>query len=163
RQPRRHRRRAGAGHGAGPGARPRHRHRGGDRPPGVRRQRLRVRGEPQVAPVRAARAPPPRRPGPPAPRGAPPPPRPVTPGAPPPRLAARGAAPAEGPGILPRGTMTEQQGQAAEGPITPRATDFAQWYQDVVAAAELLDQAPVRGCWILRPNGYTIWETCQRE
>jgi prolyl-tRNA synthetase len=50
-----------------------------------------------------------------------------------------------------------------EGPITPRATDFAQWYQDVVGAAELLDQAPVRGCWILRPNGYLIWEIFQHE
>ncbi|HEX2033632.1 MAG TPA: proline--tRNA ligase [Chloroflexota bacterium] len=59
--------------------------------------------------------------------------------------------------------MTEQQGQGNEGPITPRATDYAQWYQDIVAAADLVDQAPVRGCWILRPNGYFIWEMFQRE
>jgi prolyl-tRNA synthetase len=59
--------------------------------------------------------------------------------------------------------MAEQQGHGAEGPITPRATDFPQWYQDIVAAAELLDQAPVRGCWILRPGGYLIWETFQHE
>ncbi|MGH2368213.1 MAG: aminoacyl--tRNA ligase-related protein, partial [Chloroflexota bacterium] len=57
----------------------------------------------------------------------------------------------------------EQQGQGSEGPITPRATDYAQWYQDIIAAAELVDQAPVRGCWILRPNGYLIWEIFQRE
>ena len=50
-----------------------------------------------------------------------------------------------------------------EGPITPRAADYAQWYQDIIAAAELVDQAPVRGCWILRPNGYLIWEIIQRE
>jgi prolyl-tRNA synthetase len=59
--------------------------------------------------------------------------------------------------------MVEQQVQGADGPITPRATDYAEWYQDIVAAAELLDQAPVRGCWIFRPNGYLIWEVFQRE
>ena len=46
--------------------------------------------------------------------------------------------------------------------ITPRATDFSAWYQDVIAAAELAESAPVRGCIILRPNGYAIWETIQR-
>jgi prolyl-tRNA synthetase len=50
-----------------------------------------------------------------------------------------------------------------EGPITPRAQDYPQWYQDIIAAAELVDQAPVRGCWILRPNGYAIWELIQRD
>jgi prolyl-tRNA synthetase len=49
------------------------------------------------------------------------------------------------------------------GRITPRATDFAAWYQDVIAAAELAEQAPVRGCIILRPNGYAIWEAIQRQ
>ncbi|NBX45640.1 MAG: proline--tRNA ligase, partial [Chloroflexi bacterium] len=47
--------------------------------------------------------------------------------------------------------------------MIPRATDFAQWYQDIIAAAELVDQAPVRGCYILRPNGYFIWESIQRD
>ena len=46
--------------------------------------------------------------------------------------------------------------------ITPRATDFSAWYQDVIAAAELAESAPIRGCIILRPNGYAIWETIQR-
>jgi prolyl-tRNA synthetase len=61
--------------------------------------------------------------------------------------------------------MAAEQAPAtgAEGPITPRGTDFAQWYQDVIAASELVDQAPVRGCWILRPSGYAIWEAYQRE
>ncbi|HEV2125957.1 MAG TPA: proline--tRNA ligase [Chloroflexota bacterium] len=59
--------------------------------------------------------------------------------------------------------MAEQREQSAEGPITPRGTDYAQWYQDIIAAAELVDQAPVRGCWILRPNGYVIWEQMQRD
>lgn len=37
-------------------------------------------------------------------------------------------------------------------------TDFAQWYQDIVYAAELADQAPVRGCMVIRPYGYALWE-----
>jgi len=53
--------------------------------------------------------------------------------------------------------------QGTDGPITPRAQDYPQWYQDIIAAAELVDQAPVRGCWILRPNGYAIWELIQRD
>ena len=35
---------------------------------------------------------------------------------------------------------------------------FADWYQEVVYQAELADQAPVRGCFVIRPYGYTIWE-----
>ncbi|RLT55242.1 MAG: proline--tRNA ligase [Chloroflexi bacterium] len=56
-----------------------------------------------------------------------------------------------------------QERTTNDGPIIPRATDFAQWYQDIIAAAELVDQAPVRGCYILRPNGYFIWESIQRD
>jgi len=52
---------------------------------------------------------------------------------------------------------------AQENPITPRATDFAEWYQDVVAAGELADYAPVKGCMVIRPNGFAIWENLQRE
>ncbi|MCS7002185.1 MAG: proline--tRNA ligase, partial [Dehalococcoidia bacterium] len=50
-----------------------------------------------------------------------------------------------------------------ESVITPRATSFPDWYQDVIAAAELIEPAPVRGCFILRPAGYAIWENIQRE
>ena len=56
-----------------------------------------------------------------------------------------------------------QERTTNDGPIIPRATDFAQWYQDIIAAAELVDQAPVRGCYIRRPNGYFIWESIQRD
>jgi prolyl-tRNA synthetase len=56
-----------------------------------------------------------------------------------------------------------QERTTTDGPIVPRTTDFAQWYQDIIAAAELVDQAPVRGCYILRPNGYFIWEQIQRD
>lgn len=42
--------------------------------------------------------------------------------------------------------------------ITARDVDFAQWYTDVVKKAELVDYSSVKGCMILRPNGYAIWE-----
>src|SRR5690348_10248363 len=37
-------------------------------------------------------------------------------------------------------------------------TNFPEWYQDVVYKAELADQAPVRGCMVIRPYGYALWE-----
>lgn len=40
-------------------------------------------------------------------------------------------------------------------------TNFAEWYQNVVYDAELADQAPVRGCMVIRPYGYAIWERMQ--
>ena len=45
--------------------------------------------------------------------------------------------------------------------ITPKEKNFSQWYQDVIKAAELADNAPVRGCMVVRPNGYGIWENIQ--
>ena len=39
--------------------------------------------------------------------------------------------------------------------------NFAQWYQDVIFAAELVDESPTRGTFIIRPNGYAIWENIQ--
>ncbi len=46
--------------------------------------------------------------------------------------------------------------------ITKRSVDYARWYTDVIQAAELADYSPVRGCMVIRPNGYAIWETIQR-
>jgi len=46
--------------------------------------------------------------------------------------------------------------------ITNRDVDFAQWYTDVVKKAELVDYSSVRGCVILRPLGYAIWENIQK-
>ncbi|RMF94110.1 MAG: proline--tRNA ligase [Nitrospinota bacterium] len=46
--------------------------------------------------------------------------------------------------------------------ITPRSQDFAQWYTDVIQRAELADYAPVRGCMVIRPYGYTLWENIQK-
>jgi prolyl-tRNA synthetase len=46
--------------------------------------------------------------------------------------------------------------------LTPRAEDFNAWYNDVVTRAELADYSPVRGCMVIRPRGYGIWELMQR-
>ncbi|MDZ7343008.1 MAG: proline--tRNA ligase [candidate division KSB1 bacterium] len=55
----------------------------------------------------------------------------------------------------------EQTQPAVSGRITPRSEDYAQWYIDVIAAAEMADYAPVKGCMVIRPNGYAIWEKMQ--
>lgn len=47
--------------------------------------------------------------------------------------------------------------------ITPMAEDFAQWYTDVVKKAELVEYSSVKGCMILRPNGYAIWENIMQQ
>ncbi|MDQ6838825.1 MAG: proline--tRNA ligase, partial [Actinomycetota bacterium] len=47
--------------------------------------------------------------------------------------------------------------------LTPRADNYPQWYQDVVAKAEMADNGPVRGTMVIRPYGYAIWERMQRE
>jgi prolyl-tRNA synthetase len=46
--------------------------------------------------------------------------------------------------------------------ITPRSEDFSRWYLDVVRRAELADYSPVKGCMVIRPYGYAIWEHIQR-
>src|SRR4029453_6914336 len=45
---------------------------------------------------------------------------------------------------------------------TPRSQDFSQWYLDVVRRAELADYSPVKGCMVIRPYGYAIWEFIQQ-
>src|SRR6478672_6475276 len=47
--------------------------------------------------------------------------------------------------------------------ITTRAQDFSEWYQDVVIQAKLADYSPVKGCMVIRPNGYAIWEQIQKD
>ena len=42
--------------------------------------------------------------------------------------------------------------------ITERNKDFAKWYTDVVRAAKLCDYSCVKGCMVIEPNGYAIWE-----
>ncbi|MFA6319059.1 MAG: proline--tRNA ligase, partial [Elusimicrobiota bacterium] len=55
-----------------------------------------------------------------------------------------------------------QAGRSAEA-ITPRAKDYGQWYLDVVRTAQLAEHSAVRGCMVIRPHGYAIWEKLQRE
>jgi prolyl-tRNA synthetase len=45
--------------------------------------------------------------------------------------------------------------------ITTRAQDYSQWYIDIVRSAKLADYSDVRGCMVIRPNGYAIWEKMQ--
>src|SRR3954467_7452260 len=47
--------------------------------------------------------------------------------------------------------------------IKKRSEDYAQWYLDVIKAAKLADHAPVKGCMVIRPEGYAIWEAIQRD
>ena len=47
--------------------------------------------------------------------------------------------------------------------ITSMEEDFAQWYTDVVKKAELIDYSSVKGCMVIKPAGYAIWENIQKE
>jgi prolyl-tRNA synthetase len=55
-----------------------------------------------------------------------------------------------------------KQTAADEKTLTTRATDFSAWYNELIMKAELADYSPVRGCMVIRPNGYAIWEQMQR-
>ena len=45
--------------------------------------------------------------------------------------------------------------------ITPRAEDYSRWYNDICLQAKLADHSPVKGCMVIRPHGYAIWERIQ--
>ncbi len=47
--------------------------------------------------------------------------------------------------------------------LTKRADNYSQWYNDLVIKADLAEQSPVRGCMVIKPYGYAIWEKMQRE
>lgn len=49
-----------------------------------------------------------------------------------------------------------------ENKITPRSEDYSQWYLDIIQAADLADYSPVKGCMIIKPNGYALWEKVQQ-
>jgi prolyl-tRNA synthetase len=57
--------------------------------------------------------------------------------------------------------MTKKEKRVEQ--ITSRDVDFSQWYTDIVVKAELISYSPVRGCMILRPYGFAIWERLQAE
>src|SRR5258706_10373971 len=47
--------------------------------------------------------------------------------------------------------------------ITPRKDDYARWYTDVILQSQMADYSPVKGCMVIRPLGYALWEGMQRE
>ncbi|MBF0352528.1 MAG: proline--tRNA ligase [SAR324 cluster bacterium] len=47
--------------------------------------------------------------------------------------------------------------------ITPRKENYSQWYLDVINAGQLADYAPVKGCMVIRPTGYALWESMQAQ
>lgn len=46
--------------------------------------------------------------------------------------------------------------------VTKRSEDYSQWYTDVILKAEVADYSPVKGCMVIRPTGYAIWENIQK-
>lgn len=44
--------------------------------------------------------------------------------------------------------------------LTKRADNYSQWYNDLVVKADLAEQSAVRGCMVIKPYGYAIWEKC---
>ncbi|MDD2481816.1 MAG: proline--tRNA ligase [Lutispora sp.] len=46
--------------------------------------------------------------------------------------------------------------------ITPMEEDFSQWYTDVILKTDMVDYAPVKGCMVIKPYGYGVWEGIQR-
>ena len=46
--------------------------------------------------------------------------------------------------------------------ITPRAEDYSRWYTDIVGKANLAEHSSVRGCMVIKPHGFAIWEKMQR-
>src|SRR3982750_2109532 len=46
--------------------------------------------------------------------------------------------------------------------ITKRSADYSEWYQDVVREAGLAENSAVRGCMVIKPHGFAIWEKMQR-
>ena len=47
--------------------------------------------------------------------------------------------------------------------ITPMEQDFAQWYTDIVKKAELIEYTSVKGCLVIRPYAYAVWENIQKN
>ena len=47
--------------------------------------------------------------------------------------------------------------------IVPRSEDYAKWYTQVIRQSEMADYAPVRGCMVVRPYGYALWENVKEQ
>jgi len=55
------------------------------------------------------------------------------------------------------------ESKEAGGVITPRDQDYSQWYLDVIAEADLIENSPVKGCMVIRPNGMAVWESLRDD
>jgi hypothetical protein len=62
-----------------------------------------------------------------------------------------------------RVNMAKEKNKKFVEAITSMEEDFAQWYTDIVKKAELADYSTVRGCMVVRPYGYALWENIQKE
>src|SRR5438093_3150805 len=58
--------------------------------------------------------------------------------------------------------ITKQADDEKKRKITSRAQDYSQWYLDIVHRAGLAENSDVRGCMVIKPHGYAIWEKMQR-
>ena len=65
-------------------------------------------------------------------------------------------------GEVDAGDATKMQKEPVLKEITPKSQDYSQWYLDVVLKADLADYGPVRGCMVIKPYGYAMWENMQR-
>lgn len=80
--------------------------------------------------------------------------------------ASEGGAAGAGPGTVGGSGGVPEGGEgaaAADGVITARAADYAQWYLDVIAAGDLVDRSPVKGCMVMkarRGGGEELWRAC---
>ncbi|MBU2566425.1 proline--tRNA ligase [Patescibacteria group bacterium] len=59
--------------------------------------------------------------------------------------------------------MSNKNDKAEQKAITKREDDYSEWYQDIVEQAELAEHSPVRGCMVIKPYGYAIWELMQKD
>ena len=58
--------------------------------------------------------------------------------------------------------MADKKQQEFVKEITPMEVDFSQWYTDVILKTDMVDYAPVKGCMVIKPYGYGVWEGIQR-
>ena len=47
--------------------------------------------------------------------------------------------------------------------LTKRADDYSKWYNELVVKANLAENSAVRGCMVIKPYGYAIWEKCRQS
>ena len=59
--------------------------------------------------------------------------------------------------------MSKNSDKIEQKAITKRGEDYSEWYQDIVEQAELAEHSPVRGCMVIKPYGYAIWELMQKD